>query len=442
MKICMIGTGYVGLVTGTCFAELGFDVTCVDIDRPKIDALKNGVIPIYEPGLEDLVKKNTKAQRLKFSTSVKETVPQCSVVFIAVGTPPSEKNGQADLHYVFEAAKDIAQSMSGYTVVVTKSTVPVDTAKKLEAHIREINPRAEFDVVSNPEFLREGSAIEDFMNPDRVVIGCRTLQAETVMRKLYNPFFLLGTPLVFTSPESSELIKYAANSFLATKITFINQVADLCEACDANVHDVAKGIGLDQRIGKKFLNAGPGYGGSCFPKDTLAMAWTAREYGTPLTIIESVIEANEKRKHAMAQKIKEAAGGSLKNKKIAILGVTFKPDTDDMRDSPSLTIIPDLQGMGAEVSAYDPVGMKNAADMIPGVHWKENAYETLEGAQVLVVLTEWNEFRYLDLEEVKKRMHTPLIVDLRNIYRPDDVEKAGFVYHSVGRRPVSLALKS
>jgi UDPglucose 6-dehydrogenase len=441
MKICMIGTGYVGLVTGTCFAELGFDVTCVDIDQSKIEALKEGIIPIYEPGLEDLVKKNTKAGRLKFSSNVKETVPHCNVVFIAVGTPPSETDGQADLQYVFEAAKDVGQAMDGYTVIVTKSTVPVDTAKKLADHIKKINPNADFDVVSNPEFLREGSAIEDFMHPDRVVVGCRTLRAETVMRKLYNPFFLLGTPLVFTTPESSELIKYAANSFLATKITFINQVADLCEACGANVHDVAKGIGLDQRIGNKFLNAGPGYGGSCFPKDTLAMAWTAREYGAPLTIVESVIEANEKRKHAMADKIKEAAGGSLTNKRVAVLGVTFKPDTDDMRDSPSLTIIPELQKMGAIISAYDPVGMKNGAAMIRDVQWKENAYDTLEKADVLVVLTEWNEFRYLDLEEVKKRMHIPLIVDLRNIYRPEEIEKAGFVYHSIGRRPVTSFVK-
>ncbi|OFW89893.1 MAG: UDP-glucose 6-dehydrogenase [Alphaproteobacteria bacterium RIFCSPLOWO2_01_FULL_45_8] len=442
MKICMIGTGYVGLVTGTCFAELGFDVTCVDIDRSKIEALEKGIIPIYEPGLEDLVKKNTKAGRLKFSSNIKEIVPHCSVVFIAVGTPPSETDGQADLKYVFDAAKDIALTMKDYTVVVTKSTVPVDTAKKLQDHIKKINPQADFDVVSNPEFLREGSAIEDFMNPDRVVVGARTLRAETVMRKLYNPFFLLGTPLIFTSPESSELIKYAANSFLATKITFINQVADLCEACGADIYDVAKGIGLDQRIGKRFLNPGPGYGGSCFPKDTLAMAWTAREYGAPLTIIETVIKANEERKQSMAEKIKEAVGGSLKNKKIAILGVTFKPDTDDMRDSPSLTIIPALQKMGASIAAYDPAGMKNAADMLSHVKWKVNAYETLNDAHILVVLTEWNEFRYLNLEEVKKRMRVPLIVDLRNIYRPDDIEKAGFVYHSIGRQAVVPVEKS
>ena len=326
--------------------------------------------------------------------------------------------------------------------MVTKSTVPVDTAKKLQDHIKKINPQADFDVVSNPEFLREGSAIEDFMNPDRVVVGARTLRAETVMRKLYNPFFLLGTPLIFTSPESSELIKYAANSFLATKITFINQVADLCEACGADIYDVAKGIGLDQRIGKRFLNPGPGYGGSCFPKDTLAMAWTAREYGAPLTIIETVIKANEERKQSMAEKIKEAVGGSLKNKKIAILGVTFKPDTDDMRDSPSLTIIPALQKMGASIAAYDPAGMKNAADMLSHVKWKVNAYETLNDAHILVVLTEWNEFRYLNLEEVKKRMRVPLIVDLRNIYRPDDIEKAGFVYHSIGRQAVVPVEKS
>lgn len=436
MKICMIGTGYVGLVTGTCFAELGFDVTCVDVDRPKIDRLREGIIPIYEPGLESLVRKNTSAGRLKFSYILKETVPHCNIVFIAVGTPPSEDDGQADLKYVFAAAEEIAEAIQGYTVIVTKSTVPVDTAKKLEAYIRQVNPDAEFDVVSNPEFLREGSAIEDFMNPDRVVIGCRTSQAEAVMRKLYNPFFLLGTPIVFTSPESSELIKYAANSFLAAKITFINQVADLCEQCGADVHHVAQGIGLDSRIGKKFLNAGPGYGGSCFPKDTMAMAYTAQKYGTPLSIVEAVIEANEKRKIQMASKIKEAAGNDLNKKKVAILGVTFKPDTDDMRDSPSLTILPLLQKMGASLYAYDPVGMKNASEMIPGIHWKQNAYDTLQDANVLVLLTEWNEFRHLDLEEVKKRMKTPLIVDLRNIYRPEEMVKAGFVYHSIGRKAV------
>ncbi|MFN7662856.1 MAG: UDP-glucose dehydrogenase family protein [Alphaproteobacteria bacterium] len=436
MKICMIGTGYVGLVTGTCFAELGFDVTCVDVDRPKIDRLREGIIPIYEPGLESLVRKNTSAGRLKFSYSLKEAVPSCNVVFIAVGTPPSEDDGQADLKYVFAAAEEIAEAIQGYTVIVTKSTVPVDTAKKLEAYIRQVNPGAEFDVVSNPEFLREGSAIEDFMNPDRVVIGCRTPQAEAVMRKLYNPFFLLGTPIVFTSPESSELIKYAANSFLAAKITFINQVADLCEQCGADVHHVAHGIGLDSRIGKKFLNAGPGYGGSCFPKDTMAMAYTAQKYGTPLSIVEAVIEANEKRKIQMASKIKEAAQNDLSNKKVAILGVTFKPDTDDMRDSPSLTILPLLQKMGATLYAYDPVGMKNASEMIPGIHWKQNAYDTLQDADVLVLLTEWNEFRHLDLEEVKKRMKTPLVVDLRNIYRPEEMVKAGFVYYSIGRQAV------
>ena len=436
MKICMIGTGYVGLVTGTCFSELGFDVTCVDIDKGKIDRLNEGVIPIYEPGLEDLVKKNTKAGRLKFSTDVTKTVAQSSVIFIAVGTPSSESGHEADLKYVFGAAKNIAESMQGYTVIVTKSTVPVDTAKKLEAYIKEVNPEADFDVVSNPEFLREGSAIEDFMRPDRVVIGCRTQRAEAVMRKLYTPLSLSETPIVFTSPESSELIKYAANSFLATKITFINQIADLCEKCDANVHDVARGMGLDDRIGKKFLNTGPGYGGSCFPKDTLAMAWTARQYGTPLEIVEAVIDANEKRKINMATKIQEACGGDLNGKTVAVLGVTFKPDTDDMRDSPSLTIIPKLQEMGAKVTAYDPVGMKNGADILSNVSWNPDAYTTLGGAHALVILTEWNEFRYLDLEKVKKHMAVPLVIDLRNIYRPEYMKKAGFAYHSLGRRSI------
>ncbi len=438
MKICMIGTGYVGLVTGTCFAELGFEVACVDLDHEKIKRLNRGEIPIYEPGLEDLVKKGLKSARLKFSTDIKPAVKGAEIVFIAVGTPPSEKDGQADLSYVFSAAKTIAESMEGYTVVVTKSTVPVDTAKKLEKYIKEINPTGDFDVVSNPEFLREGSALEDFMNPDRIVVGCRNARAESVMRRLYNPFFLLQTPLVFTSPESSEIIKYAANSFLATKVTFINQVADLCEKCDADITDVSRGVGLDSRIGKKFLQAGPGYGGSCFPKDTIAMAKTAEDYGCSLTIVESVIKANDNRKKAMVEKINKACGG-LGGKKIAVLGVTFKPDTDDMRDSPSLTIIPHLQKMGALVTAYDPAGMDNAKTLLPKVIWAEDVYETLSGADALVILTEWNEFRYLDFSEAKKLMKTPLIVDLRNLYPLEDMKTSGFVYHSVGR-PVIKAL--
>lgn len=433
MKICMIGTGYVGLVTGTCLAELGFEVTCVDLDHEKIRRLNRGEIPIYEPGLEDLVKKGIKAGRLKFSTDIKPAIRGAEIVFIAVGTPPSEKDSQADLSFVFAAAKTIAESMEGYTVIVTKSTVPVDTAKKLEKYIREINPESDFDVVSNPEFLREGSALEDFMNPDRIVVGCRTQRAEAVMRRLYNPFFLLQTPLVFTSPESSEIIKYAANSFLATKVTFINQVADLCEQCDADITDVSRGVGLDSRIGRKFLQAGPGYGGSCFPKDTLAMAKTAEEYGCSLTIVESVIKANENRKISMVRKIKKACGNSLDGKKIAVLGVTFKPDTDDMRDSPSLTIIPPLQEMGALVTAYDPAGMENAKVFLPNVKWAKDVYEALKGADALVILTEWNEFRYLDFVEAKKLMKTPLIVDLRNLYPLEDMKDSGFSYHSVGR---------
>jgi UDPglucose 6-dehydrogenase len=437
MKICIIGTGYVGLVTGTCLAELGFEITCVDLDHEKIERLKRGEIPIYEPGLEDLVKKGIKSGRLKFSTDIRPAVSAAEIVFIAVGTPPSEKDSQADLSYVFSAAKTIAESMEGYTVVVTKSTVPVDTAKKLEKYIREINPTGEFDVVSNPEFLREGSALEDFMNPDRIVVGCRSARAEAVMRRLYNPFFLLQTSLIFTSPESSEIIKYAANSFLATKVTFINQVADLCERCDADITDVARGVGLDSRIGRKFLQAGPGYGGSCFPKDTIAMAKTAEEYGCSLTIVESVIQANETRKIAMVHKIKKACSGSVDGKKIAVLGVTFKPDTDDMRDSPSLTIIPPLQEMGAIITAYDPAGMENAKAFLPKVKWAKDVYEALKGADALVILTEWNEFRYLDFSKAKKFMETPLIVDLRNLYRLEDMKSSGFSYHSVGR-PVIL----
>ena len=437
MKISIIGTGYVGLVTGTCFSELGFQVTCLDLDTKKINNLKKGIIPIYEPGLESLVAKNIKANRLFFSTDTKTVVCDSDVVFIAVGTPPSEKkSGEADLSYVFDAAKEIAEALEGYTVIVTKSTVPVDTAKKLEEIIRETNSKAEFDVVSNPEFLREGSAIEDFMRPDRVVVGCRTERAEKVMRALYQPLFQLETPIVFTSPESSELIKYAANSFLATKITFINQIADLCEKCDANVSDVALGIGLDTRIGKKFLNAGPGYGGSCFPKDTLALAATARNYDVPLEIVESVIRANDTRKIKMANKVKDALDGDVEGKKIAVLGVTFKPDTDDMRDAPSLTIIPLLQKMGAIIHAFDPIGMASAKPLLKDVHWHENSYETLSDADALIILTEWNEFRYLDLNKVHALMMAPIIVDLRNIYNPETIHKAGFNYYPLGRQPL------
>lgn len=429
----VMGTGYVGLVTGTCFAEFGFSVTCLDVDEKKIANLKKGIIPIYEPGLDELVQKNTKAGRLHFSTDIQPSVETADVIFIAVGTPPKESDGHADLRYVFIAAEQVAQYMKGYTVVITKSTVPVDTNKKLATFIQEIAPEKEFDVVSNPEFLREGSAIEDFMRPDRVVVGCRSKRAEEVMRMLYRPLSLLETPMIFTDPESAEIIKYAANSFLATKITFINQVADLCECCEANVHDVAKGMGLDSRIGAKFLHAGPGYGGSCFPKDTLAMVKTAQDYGTPLTIVETVVRANDERKVRMIDKIVMACDGSVKGKKIAILGLTFKPDTDDMRDSPSLTLIPGLQKKGALIHAYDPVGMENAKQYLQNIFWHEEAYGPMEQADALVILTEWNEFRFLDLTRIKKRMKTPLMIDLRNIYRLSDMKASGFTYYSLGR---------
>ncbi len=433
MKITVMGTGYVGLVTGTCFAEFGFQVTCVDVDAHKIHQLQKGQIPIYEPGLEELVHKNTKAGRLHFSTDIEKAIPLSTIVFIAVGTPPKEENGEADLKYVFSAAEQIAHSIKDYTVIVTKSTVPVDTNKKLTEFIKHKAPHKEFDVVSNPEFLREGSAIEDFMRPDRVVIGCSTKRAKDIMSTLYRPLSFLETPMVFTDPASAEIIKYAANSFLATKITFINQVADLCEKCEANVHDVSKGVGLDSRIGAKFLQVGPGYGGSCFPKDTLAMAHTAEDYGTPLTIVEAVIQANEDRKNHMIDKIIQACGNSVKNKKIAVLGLTFKPDTDDMRDSPSLTIVPGLQEAGAQIRGYDPVGMKNAQNYLKDVDWYDDAYSPLKEADALVILTEWNEFRFLDLGRVKSLMKRPLMIDLRNIYRLSDMQSSGFTYYSLGR---------
>lgn len=436
MNICVIGTGYVGLVTGTCFAELGFTVTCIDTNHEKIQKLNQGIIPIYEPGLDQLVSKNTKSKRLFFSVDTGPVVAQSNVVFIAVGTPPHEITGEADLSYVFQAAEEIAKAIEGYTVIVTKSTVPVDTAKKLQQHIKSVNPLADFDVVSNPEFLREGSAIEDFLKPDRVVVGCRTKKAEGVMRALYRPLFQLETPILFTTPESSELIKYAANSFLATKITFINQISDLCEKCDADVNDVALGIGLDTRIGKKFLNAGPGYGGSCFPKDTLALAATAIAYGEPLEIVEAVIRANDARKHKMAEKIKASMGHDVAGKKIAVLGVTFKPDTDDMRDAPSLTIIPKLQDAGAIIHAYDPVGTETAKDHLTNVFWYQDVYAPLQDADTLVIMTEWNEFRYLDLDRVRGAMKTPTIIDLRNIYKVEDMKKARFNYYSLGRKPI------
>lgn len=433
MRVAIIGTGYVGLVSGACFAEFGFDVTCVDKDKGKIDRLLQGEMPIYEPGLDTLVAGNVKAGRLSFGTELKPAVAAADAVFIAVGTPSRRGDGHADLSYVYAAAKEIAEAMDGYTVVVTKSTVPVGTGREVERIIRETRPDADFDVASNPEFLREGAAIGDFMRPDRVVIGAESPRAQAVMRELYRPLFLIETPIVMTSLETSEMIKYAANTFLATKITFINEIADLCEKLGADVHDVAKGIGLDGRIGRKFLHPGPGYGGSCFPKDTLALVRTAQEAGSPLRIVETVVDINDRRKRQMADKIVGFMGGSVAGKTIAVLGVTFKPNTDDMRDAPSLVILPALIAAGATVRAYDPVGMEEAARHIDGVAWCEGAYEAMDGADAAVVLTEWNEFRGLSVERMKQSLARPVMIDLRNIYEPKDMAEAGFRYTCVGR---------
>ncbi len=436
MRVAMIGTGYVGLVSGACFSNFGHHVVCVDKDESKIARLNRGEIPIYEPGLDALVADNVKAGRLSFTTDLKSAVPDAEAVFIAVGTPSRRGDGFADLSYVWDAATEIADTLKGYTVIVTKSTVPVSTCSKVEAIIRERNPTAEFDVASNPEFLREGSAIEDFQRPDRVVVGTDSERARNVMRALYRPLFLNDkTPFVFTTREASELIKYASNAFLAMKITFINEMADLCERAGADIQDVARGIGLDGRIGSKFLNAGPGYGGSCFPKDTLALVRQASEFGAPSRIIESVIDVNATRKKRMADKIIDAFGG-VKGKTVAILGVTFKPNTDDMRDSPSLDIIPALQQAGATVRAFDPEGMAEAEKLLPGVKWTQNGYEAMTGADGVAILTEWNEFRALDFARTKALLKRPLMVDLRNIYTPREMLEAGFEYHSVGRTPV------
>ncbi|PWC81611.1 UDP-glucose 6-dehydrogenase [Azospirillum sp. TSH100] len=433
MRIAMIGTGYVGLVSGACFSEFGVHVTCVDKDAGKIERLKNGEIPIYEPGLDDLVARNVAAGRLSFTLDLKEAMQGVDAVFIAVGTPSRRGDGHADLSYVYGAAEEIAQNLDHYTVVVTKSTVPVGTGREVEAIIRRVRPDAEFDVASNPEFLREGSAIGDFMRPDRVVIGATSDRAGEVMRRLYRPLYLIETPIVVTSLETAELTKYAANTFLAAKITFINEIADLCEKVGANVHDVARGIGLDGRIGKKFLHPGPGYGGSCFPKDTLALVRTAQQVGSPLRIIETVVDINDKRKKQMAERIIAACGGSVDGKTVAVLGVAFKPNTDDMRDSPSLDIVPALQAAGAKVRAFDPAAMHEAEKLLPGVEWAKDAYGTLEGADCVAILTEWNEFRALDLRRVKSMLKRPVMIDLRNIYNPDDMAKAGFTYTSIGR---------
>ncbi|MBT6096559.1 MAG: UDP-glucose/GDP-mannose dehydrogenase family protein [Rhodospirillaceae bacterium] len=438
MRIAMIGTGYVGLVSGACFSEFGVDVVCVDKDSSKIEMLEAGRMPIYEPGLENLVKKNVDAGRLSFTTDLATAVASADAVFIAVGTPSRRGDGHADLSYVYGAAKEIAAAVQGYTVVVTKSTVPVGTGREVERIIAETRPDADCDVVSNPEFLREGSAIEDFMRPDRVVIGTKSERAEEVMRELYRPLYLFETPIVFTSRQTSELIKYAANTFLAAKITFINEIADLCEVVDADVQDVARGIGLDGRIGRKFLHAGPGYGGSCFPKDTLALVRTAEEVGRPLRIIETVVDVNAKRKHQMAEKIIAGCGDDVSGKTIAILGVTFKPNTDDMRDSPSIEIVAGLQAAGADVRAYDPEGMTEAKEMMDGVIWCEDAYDAMTDADAVAIVTEWNQFRALDLDRMKDLLSEPVMIDLRNIYNPDEMAQAGFHYVSIGR-PATLS---
>jgi UDPglucose 6-dehydrogenase len=438
MRIAMIGTGYVGLVSGACFSEFGHEVVCVDKDRGKIANLEAGEIPIYEPGLDQLVAGNTAAGRLSFTTDLAAAAAGAEAVFIAVGTPRDNENDRADLSHVFSAAREIAAALDGYTLVVTKSTVPVGTGREVARVIREARPEAEFDMVSNPEFLREGSAIDDFMRPDRVIIGTENERPVEPMRQLYRPLYLIETPILFTGLETAELTKYAANAFLATKITFINEIADLCDRVGGDVHDIARGMGLDGRIGRKFLHTGPGYGGSCFPKDTLALAQTGREAGAPLRLVETVIEVNDRRKKGMAERVIAACGGSVAGKRIAVLGLTFKPNTDDMREAPSLEIVPRLQAAGATLAVYDPAGMAAAKPLFQDVVWCEDAYETMAGAEALVVITEWNQFRALDLERVRALMKTPVMVDLRNMYTPAVAAAAGIRYHCVGR-PASAA---
>ncbi|MBX9458890.1 MAG: UDP-glucose/GDP-mannose dehydrogenase family protein [Rhizobium sp.] len=433
MKISMVGTGYVGLVSGACFADFGHSVTCVDKDVEKIASLQTGRIPIYEPGLDDIVERNRTAGRLSFTTDLGKTVEDSDIVFIAVGTPSRRGDGHADLSYVYAAAREIALSLDGFTVVVTKSTVPVGTGDEVERIIRETNPEADFAVVSNPEFLREGAAIEDFKRPDRIVIGLEDERARGVMTEVYRPLYLNQSPLLFTSRRTSELIKYAANAFLAMKITFINEIADLCEKVDANVQEVARGIGLDGRIGSKFLHAGPGYGGSCFPKDTLALVKTAQDHEAPLRLVETTVTVNDNRKRAMVRKIIAAMGGEIRGRTVALLGLAFKPNTDDMRDSPAITIVRGLQDAGAHVRGYDPEAMDYARQVIDDIELAENEYEAAAGADAIVIVTEWNHFRALDLPRLKSIMNAPVMVDLRNIYRPEDVVRHGFAYASVGR---------
>ena len=433
MKITIIGTGFVGLVSGVCFSDFGHIVTCVDTDSKKIDLLNKGGIPIYEPGLETVAAKNVKEERLFFTTELKQTVAESEVVFIAVGTPENKETGAADLSYVHAVAKEVAGYITGYTVIVNKSTVPVGTSDEVEAIIRKANTNADFDVVSNPEFLREGAAMSDFKYPDRIVIGAETERAGALMRSVYRPFDLNITPLVITNRRTSELIKYAGNAFLATKIGFINEMADLCDKVGADVMEVSRGIGLDSRISPKFLNAGPGYGGSCFPKDTMAISNTARHVGSPLRIIEAVVEANDIRKRNMAGKIIESVGGSVKGKTIAVLGLSFKPDTDDMRESPAIIIIQALEAAGANVKAYDPEAMDEAKHMLPDITYCSGVYDCAKNADALAIITEWDKFRVLDFGRLSEIMKSKTLIDFRNIYEPGSIRQLGYNYISVGR---------
>ena len=434
MKIAVIGTGYVGLVSGACFSEFGFDVTCVDNDQAKIDLIQNGTMPIYEPGLGELVARNVAASRLHFTTDLASAVADADAVFIAVGTPTRRGDGHADLSFVYAVAREIAPHLQGYTVVVTKSTVPVGTGREVHDIVAKANPDADFDVASNPEFLREGAAISDFMRPDRVVVGTTSERARTVIRALYRPLYLIETPIIFTELETSELIKYASNAFLAVKISYINQMADLCEAVGANVHDVAKGMGLDKRIGNKFLHAGPGYGGSCFPKDTLALVKTAEQHDVDISIVDDVVSYNDKRKQSMAGRVIAALEGNVADKVIAILGLAFKPETDDMRDSPSIDIVRELADAGAQIKAYDPKAMDEARHMLPkDVSYCDSASDCIADADAVVIVTEWNEFRALTAAQFIAAMHGHVLVDLRNIYDAEQMRDAGLAYSSIGR---------
>jgi UDPglucose 6-dehydrogenase len=433
MRIAMVGTGYVGLVSGACLSDFGHEVVCIDNDQTKIDALRRAEIPIYEPGLSEIVANNLSAGRLSFTADLAAGLRGAQAIFIAVGTPTAPGEERADLSFVFEVARQIANHLDGYVVIVTKSTVPVGTGDEIERIVAQVSPSARFSVVSNPEFLREGTAIKDFKLPDRIVIGVEDEEARHVMSDIYRPLYLNQGPVMFTGRRTAELIKYAANSFLAMKVTFINEISNLCEEVGADVQEVARGIGLDNRIGPKFLNAGPGFGGSCFPKDMLALAKIARDARAPLRLIETVIDINEKRQSAMAGKIIRACGGSLERKTIAVLGLTFKPNTDDMRSAPSLIIVPALQAAGARVVAFDPKGGKSAQELLPNVVFAEGPYDCVAGADALVIITEWEAFRALDLARLKASMRKPVVIDLRNIYRPDEMAELGFAYHGVGR---------